>query len=1158
MANHPDNESIAQEQPQLVDQPVRHAIAHDLDSTLFVEASAGTGKTASLVARIVNLVASGRATLDRIAAITFTEAAAAELRDRVRQSLEDSVADANRGEEEIARCQRGITDLDQATISTLHSFAAQLLHERPLEAGLPPGFETSDQIVAGLKFEEAWDEWLDQILEEDSDLASPLSLLLNLRFSLADLKTLARVFQENYADLPGVEFGAVQPPEASSSSSISEQWTEIERLCQYSRNGAGDSLFDHVQNLASAFSQIAEVEPGSFPYLRLLSRLPNIRTNSGRQSDWDADPLTGQNACAALKAQLRDLSAGVSDELAQAKSSALLEILGGLRRFVLEYASQRKTEGRAEFQDLLVWARNLLRDDLAVRDHFRHRFSQLLVDESQDTDPIQAEIAMFLAEALPADGDHQDRPRSWEQVLPEPGKLFVVGDPKQSIYRFRRADVEQMRSLKQRMEEAGGRTVELVQNFRSQPPLVEWVNHLFESWMSEDPEQEGDASIQVDYSPMAPHWQATAVSPESLPVTPRVWALGDEETEGSTDQVRRQEAREIAALVKQVVDQQWLKLDETASKTPGKEKYLPVAYSDICVLMPARTALPSLERALESANIPYRLESASLVFETQEVRDLLNCLRAIDNPADRVAIVAALRSPAFGCSDIDLLNHYEGGSSFDYLAQPGKGSESLVSQCLATLQEFHEDRVWESPGALVERFIRERQLLEAATGHPRMREQWRRYRFLVEQAWQFAAAGGSSLREFVNWVSQQIAEGARVTETPVPESDDEAIRIMTIHAAKGLEFPVVILTGINSQRRSSVPAALFDRQRNSVEVGFGPRDRRFETPGHASLAERERALMAAEDVRLIYVATTRARDHLVLSLRRPAGGRGRNTPAATISDHLSSRPDLWSDVVLPGLPVPADPGEEESASGDAVTAPVAHTVAARDTWRETRQELLDNMARPSFVAATALNQMARDEEGERDNEEIGEPWRRGRAGTSVGRAVHAVLQSIDLATGEGIPARARNQAMAEGVPDREDEIANLAMVAVNSAIVRRAVASGRLWREVPVATPIGNGFLHGFIDLMFEEPDGLVIVDYKTDTVEDVEDQELIARQAIERYRLQGGAYAQAVSQATGKNVKEMAFLYLQPSQEIILPDLAAAMADARDLATKVLGPTGA
>ena len=1135
---------------ELVDQSQRRVIDEELDQTLFVEASAGTGKTASLVARIVNLVASGLTTLDSIAAITFTEPAAAELRDRVRQRLEETVMDECRSKEERGRCQRGITDLDQATLTTLHSFAAQLLHERPLEAGLPPGFETSDQVVAGIKFDEAWDAWLDETLEENSSLAPSLSLLLNLRFSLANLKTLALAFHENYADMDNVSFDVAQLPDSGSARALAEQWPEAERLCQYSKTGAGDALFDHVQNLRSEISQIAQVEPATFIYYRRLSRLSTIRTNRGRQPDWATDPQTGKNACAALKSLLRDLDTVVSDELTKAKSHALAKILEGLRLFVLGYARQRQVEGRAEFQDMLVWARNLLRDHLVVRDYFRQRFTHLLVDESQDTDPIQAEIVMFLAEAVPPDMDHQNRPRAWEKILPQAGKLFVVGDPKQSIYRFRRADVEQMRRLQQRMQQAGGHTLKLVQNFRSQPPVIEWVNHLFQLWMSESHTEEADSYIQADYEPMTPQWQATAGSP----VGPRVWALGDEETEGNTDQVRRQEATEVAALLKQILDQKWLKLDRKATETPGKEKYTPVTYSDICILMPARTALPLLERALEAADIPYRLEGASLVFQTQEVRDLLNCLRAIDNPADRVAIVAALRSPAFGCSDVDLLNHYEGGSSFDYLSQPGEGNNNLVSQSLFILRQFHKARVWESPGTLVERFIRDRQLLEAATGHPRMREQWRRYRFLVEQAWQFTAAGGHSLREFVNWVSQQVAEGARVIETPVPETDDEVVRIMTIHAAKGLEFPVVVLAGINSQRRNTVPAALFDRQRNVVGVGLGSGDHKFETPGYADLAEREKLLMVAEGVRLIYVAATRARDHLVLSLRRTANGRGRNTVAAAISGYLSSRPDLWNEVFLQASNPSEPPGEEEAGPGDTLIETISHTVEAREAWQKARRELLDSMAHPSFVAATALNQLAKDEEGERDNEEASEPWRRGRAGTSVGRAVHAVLQSIDLSTGEGIVDRARNQAVAEGIPHLGAEIASLAQVAVNSPVVRKAVASGRLWREVPVAAPIGNGFLHGFIDLMFEAPGGgLVIVDYKTDSVENEADREQIARQAVERYRLQGGAYAQAVSQVTGKKVEEMVFLYLKPSLEISLPDLAGAMSDAREQAMKEL-----
>ena len=1129
-----------------IDEAVRYDISHNLDATLFVEASAGTGKTSSLVDRIVNLVASGRATLDRIAAITFTEAAAAELRERVRQRLEEAASAAERATEERERCRQGVADLDQATVCTLHSFAAQLLHERPLEAGLPLGFDTSDEIVAGIKFDEAWNGWLDAVLVEDSPLYAHLALALTLNVTLDHLKGLAREFHANYADLEGSTFAAAEPPEVKAVATLRERWPEAERLCQFSKNGAGDPLYDHVQSRSAPVARLLANQPSGFSYHRQLNRLLSLSCRRGSQGNWQVDPISGRNACTALKDLLAELHEAATADLAQARQFALAHILNSLKGFVFDYARQRKSEGRAEFHDLLVWARDMLRDNLEVRDYFRQRFSHLLIDESQDTDPIQGEIAMFLAEATPENPAGGERPTSWEQVLPEKGRLFVVGDPKQSIYRFRRADVEQMRQLQKSMELAGGRSVSLTQNFRSQQPIVAWVNHLFQNWMGEGDSQADDAYLQPAYADMEHRWGAATDSRFG----PRVWALAEEETPGSMEAVRRLEAADIATLLRQIVGQQWQKLNREATDDSGEETYQPVSYSDICILIRSRTSLHILERALEAGDIPYRLESASLIFETQEVRDLLNCLRAIDNPADRIAVVAALRSPAFGCSDVDLLRHYESGGQFDYLTLPGNRPESVVSEALAVLRGFHQDRLWEAPAVLIERFIRDRLLLEAATFQPRMREQWRRYRFMVEQAGQFSQAGGNSLRAFVEWIHDQISEGARVTEAPVPESDEEAVRVMTIHAAKGLEFPVVILTGINSRPRgSNAPAALFDRQRGTAEARLGSGNSAFTTPGYETLKDREDQMSEAELVRLMYVATTRARDHLVLSLRRSSNSRNGKSPAHAIVGHLESRPDLWQPVVLQDALRQEEPTTDEAdAAAEAVAAP-EHSLEARDEWAQRRKSLIDSRGRPVFTAATSLGLQEREEKPEQEGGQTGEPWRRGRAGTSIGRAVHAVLQSIDLATGEGIADRSRAQAMSEGIPGREGDIAVLARAAVNSAIVRRAVASGRLWREVPVATPVGDGFLHGFIDLLFEERDGLVIVDYKTDSVNINEIGE-----AMERYRLQGGAYAYAMSRATGKTVKEVQFLYLQPRQEVALTDLAQAMAAAEAQAELQLG----
>ena len=567
--------------------------------------------------------------------------------------------------------------------------------------------------------------------------------------------------------------------------------------------------------------------------------------------------------------------------------------------------------------------------------------------------------------------------------------------------------------------------------------------------------------------------------------------------------------------------------------------------------MPRRTGLRQLEMALEDAGVPYRLESASLVFETQEILDLMNCLKAIDNPSDQVATVAALRSPAFGCSDVDLFLHHEDGGSFNYLAKREQPGQGLVASALDVLEKYHHRRVEDSPGALIDRFIRDRLLMQAAVSHPRMREQWRRCRFMVEQARLFSEAaesGRNSLRFFLEWLQNQMDEDARVTEMPVPEEDEEAVRVMTIHGAKGLEFPVVILTGINSPPRHTPDPMLFDRNEGRVEVSVGSQQNGIATLGYAQMAERETLMQKAEQVRLMYVASTRARDHLVLSLRRTARG-GKGTAAAQISEYLKDNPELWEAVAVE--PPETPPAE----NAPAVAVPLDHSLEARQQWMEQRENMLSEMGRPSFVAATALDSKDADVRPVLDGDDAAEqdpyePRRRGRAGTLIGRALHVVLQSADLETGSDIAVWARAQAIAEGIPDSEGDIAKIARRAIESPLVRRAVSSGCYWREVPVAVPAGGGSLQGFVDLLFEEEGELVVVDYKTDDVREGADT------ALARYRMQGAAYALALQQATGQRVKEVIFLFPrpEPAMEVQLTNLASLTAEAEALALRRLG----
>ena len=230
-------------------------------------------------------------------------------------------------------------------------------------------------------------------------------------------------------------------------------------------------------------------------------------------------------------------------------------------------------------------------------------------------------------------------------------------------------------------------------------------------------------------------------------------------------------------------------------------------------------------------------------------------------------------------------------------------------------------------------------------------------------------------------------------------------------------------------------------------------------------------------------------------------------------------------------------------------------LADREQWSSRRAELLERQGRPASVAATGLHHLRRDGSTNFDNvqdpkkePETEEPWKRGRGGTSLGRAVHSVLQTIDLATGNGIEETSRAQAAAEGLPARAPEVARLSRVAVDSPTVRRAVAASRHWREVPVAIPVGEGVLEGFIDLLFEEDGGLVVVDYKTDAV----DSENLDGY-LTRYRLQGGAYALAAHRATGMPVREVVFLFLHAGETRILTDITDLAAEAEAVATAYL-----
>mgnify|MGYP001282619965 CR=1 FL=1 len=796
-----------------------------------------------------------------------------------------------------------------------------------------------------------------------------------------------------------------------------------------------------------------------------------------------------------------------------------------------------------------------------MRRRAQAHFQRILLDEFQDTDPLQIEIAWLLAGR-----EDQLHIRDWRELALAPGRLFVVGDPKQSIYRFRRADIGTFQDVHERVAEH--ERVQLLQNFRTGTPILSWVNHQLGLDMQHRPR------ISPAYAPLAPRL--------SSPDEGGMYRAGGEFERAP--QKWQNEANAVALLAHRAVREHW-----PVSSPDGS--WREARYADICVLLPARTNLRRLERAFDRHNVPYRMDSGSLVLHTQEVRDLLSCLRAIEDPSDQVALVAALRSPAYACSDVDLLAWTDAGGRLDYESayepSPGAAGEgrvraptglesSAIADAFESLRAFHALAQSRPAAYVAEAFIRQRCLALQAFGQARPRDTWRRLRYVVAQARRLAAAGQPSLAEVLDWLEGLQAGRFYDPDSPAAEGDDDAVRLLTVHAAKGLEFPIVIVTGLGaSPPAPRSPDVLADHRTGQLELRLGVR---WRTNGYDEALER--AAREAEQVRLLYVAATRARDHLVLCLFHDQ----RASPAKRILERLQSAPNgLCIELDLSDEPDAAPARDVPAADAQApLVAAEAHR-AEEEAWLARRQRQLARLgvrprrtpsqlahARPDVPVLSQREAGAfrstpppvEDETTRRDYEDedladdatsgldleddgtLPPTMFGGRGATALGRAVHAVLQLTDWSRpGADVPQLASSMARGFSIIEREDEVRRLAEAVLASPALQAARHAQRAWREAPAGVSIDGTLLEGCIDLLYQRDDGqLVVIDYKTDRVSNA----TVAERAA-AYRLQGAAYAVAVEQASGAKVAAVQLVFAALDGQVIAfegSDLEAARAE--------------
>lgn len=1138
---------------QLIDQQDRDVITGALDQTLFVEAGAGSGKTSSLVERIVNLVQTDGVPVTRIAAITFTEAAARELRTRVRDALEKRGAGDPQGLTGSLEVAAG--QVESAAFSTLHSFALRMLSDHPIEAGLPPGFGVVDEITSTLEFDESWRVFVGRI-GDDMSLLELQERAAALNIDLRHFAGVARRFDDNW-DL--LELVTPEPPTLSDIS-FTETLGGLDEL----RELAGLCVVPEDLYLKPFLAYIDQVD--QIRFADPIEQLQTLRTlklpprNKGKKASW-RDPGIDH-----VRGRVAEFQDRLLADIDRYRNEVMEYFITLVADFVSARVEQRQIKGELAYHDLLVLARRLLRSDEVVRQTLHQRYSRILLDEFQDTDPIQIELAVLLASAKPVGNT------PWYELAADlpPGRLVVVGDPKQSIYRFRRADI----GVYSRTEDVlVDNTCRLTTNFRSVPGVLAWVNSVFTTAMGA-----GEPGKQPPYVPLTPARDQPPA--EEPPVT----VLGGPHDKSvKIHRIREAEGADVAAITCRIMADGWL-----VERDGG---WLPARLKDIAVLIPSRLSLPSLESAFSATNVPFRPETNSLVYATQEVRDVLAGVRAVVNPTNSVDVVATLRSALFAVGDDELLEWKLLGGSWDYrdpLPLPDVGLRLVsedgdlvgapvdvavtnhpVASAYAVLQGWHDDRWWHDPATFIDRIVRERRLREAALAEPRPRDRWRRYRFLAEQAREFTETQGGDLHDFVDWVEIQSSDMARVTE-PVPaEPDDDAVRVLTIHGAKGLEFPIVILAGAPTEESRGVagPQVIFPQEgRPQVKLGADRQTAEFDV--HASMEE---VLDSYERVRLHYVAATRARDHLIVSAHHKAGRRqsiGRRTWEAS-----AECPKLWRGFEARG--------DEHYASQPPTQLRLAGGGYADELedWNATRAQILATSDGARHWSATSLAEAARDHtdaitfpnvvsspidaidlvapaEGDLSYQEAipgfqspDQPtWRAEGSGAALGSAVHAGLELVDFEEPGDLTALSVSCAAAHGIPDLAEEVHRRIESALGAPTITLATANTH-WRELYVAIPTGAdgaGTVEGFVDLCIETEDGLLVVDYKTDQV--VTPADVAAK--VANYRIQGATYAVALEHVTGLPVIGCRFLFVGPDGviEADVDDLTTATAEVRQL----------
>ncbi|MBR0820259.1 UvrD-helicase domain-containing protein [Bradyrhizobium liaoningense] len=890
---------------RLPDIAARTAALTRIDRSLLIEAGAGSGKTSIMAGRVACLFARGISP-KHVAAITFTEFAASELRIRIERFVSSLCAGSIPADIETA-FPEGVTEtdrqnlirakqsLDELVCTTIHGFTQALIQPYPAEAGIDAGAGIIDPTEGDLAFNERYQAWLRERLsgEQDDDVIAALVQADEFR-GLALVRSIADFLRKNRDAMSATQaWSGSQARQLSAAASAFEQ--EI---------GQFDFRDEETSEACSAFSEMARVLDGpdlatrepesrSLVQAALIPRHMACFTQTGgrrqlrRKGAWeqaaraaDRSKAEGAMAWRSCAARYDACHEAFEELMAMVAGELLVRIAGSIDRLLSNWHAYKRSTAVLDFDDLLHHARALLANNEDVRKALARRYQHVLVDEFQDTDPLQIDILWRLCGDPPADGNQDPLAR-----ILRPGSLFLVGDPKQAIYRFRGADV----NAYVRAREAIGKssTLNIVANFRSVEPVLSFVNGAFTGPLSTAAGQPGFAALV----PTRPAGEdAAAVAALDIAV---------EDGEDRAEQLRDAEADRVAELCSRMVGNLEVWRDGG---------FRPCRFGDIALLAPVGTDLWRFEEALELRGIPVSTQAGKGFFRRQEIRDLIALTRTIADARDTLALGALLRGPLIGLSETELLDIADGLPvdprrpqrlpNLGLWTDPDSINHPVARGIIRILQSLSQRARSTTPYAL----------LSDATGLLHIRAHLR-HRFpasadrvlanldlFLEMSRAYDVRG---LRAFArdmraNWEEQTLQVEGR------PDAEEQSVALITIHAAKGLEWPVVIPVNMTGAPRSET-GLVHDRQSGMFSapvLGIEPAE-------YARLKSLNELESARERVRLWYVAATRARDLLVFP--RHSGRLPDRSWAQLVDFNVGSMPALEPASLGPDASIPSAP-----------------------------------------------------------------------------------------------------------------------------------------------------------------------------------------------------------------------------------------------------------